>query len=109
LIGIDLVHDEVEKALLKEVEIVRNFEKKLKQTMDRCINQVCHMFIDSINLEDSLYNIFQLTNGRAVQHQLQIDIQNKETALGIDNVCHQMNNFTRSLQYYGGIERYDPR
>ncbi|XP_018060020.1 PREDICTED: tektin-3-like [Atta colombica] len=85
--GIDLVHDEVEKALLKEVEIMRNSEKKLKQIMDRCINQ--------------------LTNGRAVQHQLQIDIQNKETALGIDNVCHQMNNFTRGLQYYGGIERYD--
>ncbi|KYN04709.1 PREDICTED: tektin-3-like [Cyphomyrmex costatus] len=86
--GIDLVHDEVEKALLEEVEIVRNCEKKLKQIMDRCINQ--------------------LTTGRAVQHQLQIDVQNKETALGIDNVCHQMNNFTRGLQYYDGIERYDP-
>ncbi|KYQ48378.1 Tektin-3 [Trachymyrmex zeteki] len=86
--GIDLVHDKVEKALLEEVEIVRNCEKKLKQVIDRCVNQ--------------------LTNGRAVQHQLQIDVQNKETALGIDNVCHQMNNFTRGLQYYGGIERYDP-
>ncbi|KYN33211.1 Tektin-3 [Trachymyrmex septentrionalis] len=86
--GIDLVHDEVEKSLLEEVEIVRNCEKKLKQILERCINQ--------------------LKNGRAVQHQLQIDVQNKEIALGIDNVCHQMNNFTRGLQYYGGIERYDP-
>ncbi|XP_011069058.1 PREDICTED: tektin-3-like [Acromyrmex echinatior] len=86
--GIDLTHDEVEKDLLEEVEIMRNCEKKLKQIMDKCINQ--------------------LTNGRAVQHQLQIDLQNKETTLGIDNVCHQMNNLTRGLQYYGGIERYDP-
>ncbi|KAG5317761.1 TEKT3 protein, partial [Pseudoatta argentina] len=86
--GIDLTHDEVEKDLLEEVELMRNCEKKLKQIMDKCINQ--------------------LTNGRAVQHQLQIDLQNKETALGIDNVCHQMNNLTRGLQYYGGIERYDP-
>lgn len=70
---------------------------------------VCLSIVCGINLKDSLYDIFQLTNGRAVQHQLQIDVQNKETALGIDNVCHQMNNFTRGLQYYGGIERYDPR
>lgn len=40
LIGIDLVHDEVEKALLEEVETVKNCEKKLKKFMDRCINQV---------------------------------------------------------------------
>ncbi|XP_077273140.1 tektin-3 isoform X2 [Temnothorax americanus] len=86
--GIDLVHDEVERALLEEVETVRNCEKKLEQFVDRCVNQ--------------------LTNGRAAQHQLQIDVQNKETVLGIDSVCHQMNNFSRGLQYYGGIERYNP-
>ncbi|XP_011863986.1 PREDICTED: tektin-3-like [Vollenhovia emeryi] len=86
--GIDLVHDEVEKALLKEVEAVRNCEKKLKQFIDRCAKQ--------------------MSNGRAAQHQLQTDVQNKEIALGIDSVCHQMNNFSRGLQYYGGIERYDP-
>ncbi|XP_024882211.1 tektin-3-like [Temnothorax curvispinosus] len=86
--GIDLVHDEVERALLEEVETVRNCEKKLEQFVDKCANQ--------------------LTNGRAAQHQLQIDVQNKETALGIDSVCHQMNNFSRGLQYYGGIERYNP-
>ncbi|XP_011699482.1 PREDICTED: tektin-3-like [Wasmannia auropunctata] len=86
--GIDLVHDEVEKDLLQEVETVRNCDKKLKQFMNRCANQ--------------------LTNGRAVQHQLQINVQNKETALGIDSVCHQMNNLSRGLQYYGGIEKYDP-
>lgn len=109
-----MVHDEVEKALLEEVETVKNCEKKLKQCMDRCVNQVrSTLFNNMLNnksiLRNSFYNAFQLTNHRAMQHQLQIDVQNKKTALGIDRVCHQMNNFSRGLQYYGGIERYDPR
>ncbi|XP_039314810.1 tektin-3-like [Solenopsis invicta] len=85
--GIDLVHDEVEKALLKEVEIVRNCETKLKQFVDNCANQ--------------------LTNGRSIQHQLQIHVQKKET-LGIDNVYQQMNNCS-GLQRYDDVERYEPR
>lgn len=47
-IGIDLVHDEVEKALLEEVETVRNCEKKLEQFTDKCANQVRRMFIDNM-------------------------------------------------------------
>ncbi|XP_015439419.1 PREDICTED: tektin-3-like [Dufourea novaeangliae] len=85
--GSDLVHDQAEHALLKEVEVVRNCQNKLEHFTDKCISQ--------------------LTNSRAVQNQLEIDIRNKETALGIDITCHQMNNFSRGLQYYGGIEKYD--
>lgn len=44
-----------------------------------------------------------------MQNQLEIDIRNKEIALGIDITCHQMNNFSRGLKYYGGIEKYDNR
>lgn len=109
-----MVHDEVEKALLEEVETLNNCEKKLKQFMNRCVDQVRSMLFNNMPnnitiLKNSFYDAFQLTNNRAMQHQLQIDMQNKETALGIDRVCHQMNNFSRGLQYYGGIERYDPR
>lgn len=43
LIDADLVHDEVESALLKEIEIVRNCEKKLEQFTNKCINQVRRM------------------------------------------------------------------
>ncbi|XP_076631285.1 tektin-3 [Colletes latitarsis] len=85
--GSDLVHDQVEHALLKEVEVIRNCQNKLEHFTDKCVNQ--------------------LTNSRAVQNQLEIDIKNKETALGIDITCHQMNNFSRGLKYYGGIEKYD--
>ncbi|XP_033203308.2 tektin-3 [Bombus vancouverensis nearcticus] len=86
--GSDLVHDQAEHVLLKEVEVVRNCQNKLEHFTDKCVNQ--------------------LTNSRAVQNQLEIDIKNKETALGIDVTCHQMNNFSRGLKYYGGIEKYDP-
>ncbi|XP_012153349.1 tektin-3 isoform X2 [Megachile rotundata] len=86
--GSDLVHDQAENALLKEVEVVRNCQNKLEHFTDKCINQ--------------------LTNSRAIQNQLEIDIRNKESALGIDITCHQMNNYSRGLKYYGGIEKYDP-
>ncbi|RLU25973.1 hypothetical protein DMN91_002136 [Ooceraea biroi] len=81
--GIDLVHDEVEYALLKEIETIKNCQKKLEQFIDKCVAQ--------------------LTNNRAIQHQLQVNIQDKETALG---VCHQLNNFSRGLQCYAGVEKY---
>jgi len=111
--GTDLVHDEVEYALLKEVETVKNCRKELEQFTDKCINQVHHMFSRIgithivLTLNSLLYIIFQLTNGRAIQHQLELNIQEKEIALGIDTVCHRMNNFSRGLQYYAGIEKYD--
>lgn len=52
-------------------------------------------------LKSSFYRIFQLTNDRAVQHQLQINIRDKETVFETD-LC-------RDLQYYDRIEKYDPR
>ena len=42
------------------------------------------------------------------QNQLELDLKNKESALGIDTLCHQINNQSRGLQYYSGIEKHDP-
>lgn len=50
----------------------------------------------------------QLRFCRASQNQLELDLKNKENALGIDTVCHQLNNQSYGLQYYSGIEKYDP-
>ncbi|XP_015585345.1 tektin-3 [Cephus cinctus] len=86
--GTELVHDQTEQALLKEIETVLNCQKKLEQFTNKCIKQ--------------------LQRGRAVQNELDMDIKNKEGALGIDTMCHQLNNFSRGLQYYSGIEKYDP-
>lgn len=50
----------------------------------------------------------QLRNNRAAQHELESDVTSKEGALGIDNVCHQLNNFSKGINYYGGVEKFDP-
>ncbi|PNF37675.1 Tektin-3 [Cryptotermes secundus] len=86
--GIDLVHDQVEQALLSEVENLRTCQDRLKNIHERTVQQ--------------------LRNNRAAQHELERDLKSKESALGIDNMCHQLNNFSRGINYYGGIEKFDP-
>ncbi|XP_077287594.1 tektin-3-like isoform X2 [Arctopsyche grandis] len=86
--GIELVHDGVEKSLLQEVEQLRNCQNNFREMLNK------------INA--------QLRDCRAAQHELETDIRNKEGALGIDTVCHQMNNTSRGIQFYAGVERYDP-
>ncbi|KAE8740082.1 hypothetical protein FOCC_FOCC014407 [Frankliniella occidentalis] len=85
--GIDLVHDQVEQSLLSEVEQIRSCQCRLKQLHQR----VCD----------------QLRCSRAAQQELELDVKSKESALGIDNVAHTLNNFSRGINYYGGIEKYD--
>lgn len=82
------MHDNVEQSLLKEVETLKNCQEKLK----------------------ALYSTMkqQLINCRAAQHELETDVKSKESALGVDYLCHQMNNFSKGINYYGGIEKYDP-
>lgn len=82
------MHDNVEQQLLKEVEVYRNCQSRLK-TLQATTEQ-------------------QLRNNRAAQHELEVDVKSKEGALGVDNLCHQLNNFSRGINYYGGIEKYDP-
>jgi tektin-3 len=50
----------------------------------------------------------QLADCRAAQFSLEQDLTKKESAIGIDSVCHQLSNFSRGINYFGGIEKYDP-
>lgn len=86
--GIDKVHDQVEKSLLTEVDRLKNSQDRLRMCLDQ---------IDK-----------QLADLRAAQHSLQEDIAYKESTLGIDTVCHKLNNHSRGINYFGGIEKYDP-
>ncbi len=86
--GIDLVHDHVEKSLLVEVDNLRACREKLSACLSK-INQ-------------------QLSDLRSAQFALEDDLTHKESAIGIDSVCHQMNNFSRGINYFGGIEKVDP-
>lgn len=83
-----MAHDNAEQALLKEIEIYRNAQEKAKALYSKIQGQ--------------------LRNNRAAQHELETDVRSKESALGTDNLCHQLNNFSKGINYYGGIEKYDP-
>lgn len=68
--SIELVHDHVEKSLLVEVDNLRSCQEKLSQLLARITKQ--------------------LADCRAAQHSLEDDISHKESALGIDSLCHQV-------------------
>lgn len=83
-----MCHDNAEQALLKEIEVYRNAQEQAKCLYSKIQGQ--------------------LRNNRAAQHELETDVRSKESALGTDNLCHQLNNFSKGINYYGGIEKYDP-
>ncbi|XP_078038720.1 tektin-3 [Augochlora pura] len=86
--GIELVHDDSEKCLLKEIQMLQQNRNKLETCLNTCKEQ--------------------LRDCRASQNQLELDLRNKENALGIDSMCHRLNNYSHGLQYYTGINEYDP-
>lgn len=86
--GIEKVHDVVEKSLLAEVQNLKFSQEKLKQ----CLEQINKYLSDL----------------RATQHSLEEDIIYKENTLGIDTICHKLTNYSRGINYYGGVEKYDP-
>ncbi|XP_014287503.1 tektin-3 [Halyomorpha halys] len=85
--GIDLVHDQPEQYLLREIDNLKMVQKKLLDMKNAVVEQV--------------------RTNRASQHELETDVKSKESAIAIDNVCHQLNNFSRGINYYGGVEKYD--
>ncbi|CAH0729451.1 unnamed protein product, partial [Brenthis ino] len=74
--GLEQVHDAVEQSLLKEVAILRECQDKFRNMLEK-VRQ-------------------QSKNCRATQHELETDMRNKEYALGIDSMCHQLNNFSKA-------------
>ncbi|XP_067860379.1 tektin-3 [Heptranchias perlo] len=85
--GIDLVHDDVEQQLLKEVECIKSCQERMRRHLDRAI--------------------VQLVSNRGVQHELERDISDKNTAYRIDGKCHQLRNTSDGISYYRGVERVD--
>ncbi|TSL04179.1 Tektin-3 [Bagarius yarrelli] len=86
--SIDLVHDDVEKALIKEVEVIKSCQERMRRILDRAIAQ--------------------LASNRSAQHELERDLNDKVSAQRIDDRCHQLSNASDGIGYYRGIERLDP-
>lgn len=101
------MHDSPEQCLLKEIETYRNAQAKLKCLASKVSGRTpeekqAYRGVPFLQVGD------QLRNNRAAQHELETDVTSKEGALGIDNICHQLNNFSKGINYYGGIEKFDP-
>ncbi|KAF3704206.1 Tektin-3 [Channa argus] len=86
--SIDLVHDDVEKDLIKEVEVIKSCQERMRRHLDRAIAQ--------------------LLSNRAAQHELERDMRDKLTAQRIEDRCHNLRNTSDGISYYRGIERLDP-
>ncbi|KAM4623590.1 tektin-3 [Polymixia lowei] len=86
--SIDLVHDGVEKDLIREVEVIKSCQERMRRHLDRAIAQ--------------------LASNRAAQHELERDMSDKVTAQRIDDRCHHLRNTSDGIGYYRGIDRLDP-
>ncbi|XP_061872560.1 tektin-3-like [Colius striatus] len=85
--GIDLVHDEVEKELLTEVDGIRACQERIR------------LFLEKAKA--------QLMNNWVAQHELEKDLANKQAARRISSKCHQLRNCSDGISYYHGVQRVD--
>ncbi|CAE1329544.1 TEKT3 [Acanthosepion pharaonis] len=85
--GIDLVHDTPEMVLIKEVEVIKKSQDKLRNVIDRANAQL------SLN--------------RAAQHELEKDTGDKFTAQNLDENAFQLRNTSRGINFHNGLEKID--
>ncbi|XP_075295966.1 tektin-1 isoform X3 [Opisthocomus hoazin] len=77
--GIDLVHDEVEQELVKEVEVLQGVTALLGRTLEQTNEQI------RLN--------------RSAKYNLEVDLKDKFTALMIDDYCASLTNNTPDIRY----------
>ncbi|NXW61731.1 TEKT3 protein, partial [Eurystomus gularis] len=85
--GIDLVHDDVEKELFTEVDVIRSCQERMQLYLEKAKAQ--------------------LASNRAAQHEVEKDLANKQVAYRIDDKCHHLRNTSDGISYYRGVERVD--
>lgn len=85
--AIDLVHDNVEKDLIREVDTIKKCQEEMRKLIQDTNNQ--------------------LALDRAAQHELEKDTRDKENAYHLDSTCHELRNTSRGINYHDGIERVD--
>jgi len=77
--GIDLVRDNVEEQLHKEVEVIEGIKALLQQKVNESFEQLCLL--------------------HEVRHQLHCDLTDKYHALDIDGKCHDLNNESDDIAF----------
>ncbi|XP_012868660.1 PREDICTED: tektin-1 [Dipodomys ordii] len=87
-VGTDLVHDEVEQELLKEVEIVQGVMSLLTRTLEETTEQI------RLN--------------RSAKYNLEKDLKDKFTALTIEDICFSINNNSPNIRYSENSLKVEP-
>jgi len=85
--GNDLVHDEVEKKLIQEVDLINSCQDRIKNFIEKSKQQ--------------------LNESRSAQHQLESDHGDKFSAWRIDNTCRSLNNASDGIHNFRGVENID--
>ncbi|TNN14784.1 Tektin-3 [Schistosoma japonicum] len=83
----DLVHDQPEIALLKEIDGIKSCQDQIKNIINRATAQ--------------------LSICRSVQHELEQDSSDKFRALQLDQLAHQLRNSSANIALYGDIEKFE--
>uniref|UniRef100_A0A8C5LAX3 Tektin n=2 Tax=Jaculus jaculus TaxID=51337 RepID=A0A8C5LAX3_JACJA len=86
-IGIDLVHDNVEKNLIREVDLLKCCQDQMKKLAQR---------VD-----------LQMRDNRNAQHTLERDIEDKNCAQCIDEKCFNLRNSSECATFFHGMEKFD--
>lgn len=85
--GIDIVHDNVERELIREIDVIKNSQAKLRNMQERLTTQ------NSLN--------------RSALHELELDSGDKFRALSLDSAAQHMTTSSRGLNFHLGIEHVD--
>ncbi|XP_015347024.2 tektin-5 [Marmota marmota marmota] len=86
-IGIDLVHDSVEKNLIREVDLLKCCQEQMRQLARR---------ID-----------IQMRDNRDAQHALERDIEDKNSAECIEEQCFNLRSTSDCISFFHGMEKCD--
>ncbi|KFO93292.1 Tektin-5, partial [Buceros rhinoceros silvestris] len=82
---IDLVHDDVEKSLIKEADLFKDCQETLIKLAQK--------------------SSLQLGINRDAQHALERDLSDKNSAHCIDEMCFNLRNSSDSINFYHGVEK----
>jgi len=85
--GIDLVHDDPEKELLKEVETIQGALALLERTREQAVEQ--------------------LRINRKARYNLEKDLKDKFSALSIDENNAELRNYSAGIQMKDGVAKID--
>ncbi|WAR03518.1 TEKT1-like protein [Mya arenaria] len=85
--GIDLVHDDVQKELIKEVEAIEGVQALLQRSLEQATEQV------RLN--------------RKAKFQLEKDLKDKFSVLSIDEYCEQLRNNSPGIAFKQGTAKIE--